>query len=261
MKLSSEKISNIYNNLRKEDIKHFQTNYFLTPIAEGTDCYYNEKAIIFLQPDRDIFRLYYAFLELEYFEKLMQQLPLDKKISLEIITKGELDVALYDCVNKYIPYETTFERMRAKCDDILTSKIYDHNEIQFATKEDVDVVYDALYSVFFYHTSHLPNKKDLLDLINNQQVLCVKDDNKLASFIVYKPEGMQARFDQFLSIDKNIKNTMKLMDYFVSELKYKNFKTCYLWVDIVKNKPAQLMYKYYKFKSENLKSFVFSKLI
>lgn len=252
---------NKVNELRKKDILNFKTNYFMNKINNNALYLENDNAIICLTQDRDIYRLYFAFINLFDFENILKQLPFDKKISLEIITKGELDIALYDCVDKYIPYETTFNRMRAKCDEILNSRMYNHNEIQFATREDVNAIYDALNAVFFHHTSHLPNKKELLDLINNELVLCVKNDNKLASFIVYKPEGMQARFDQFLSIDKNIKNTMMLMDYFVSELKDKKFKTCYLWVDIVNNKPAQLMYKYYKFKSENLNSFVFSKLI
>lgn len=252
---------NKVNELRKKDILNFKTNYFMNKINNNALYLENDNAIICLTQDRDIYRLYFAFINLFDFENILKQLPFDKKISLEIITKGELDIALYDCVNKYIPYETTFNRMRAKCDEILISRIYNHNEIQYATREDINIIYDALNTVFFHHTSHLPNKNELLDLINNKQVLCVKNDHKLASFIVYKPEGMQARFDQFLSIDKNIKNTMTLMDYFVSELKYKKFKTCYLWVDIVKNKSAQLMYRYYKFKSENLKSFVFSKFI
>lgn len=252
---------NKINELRKKDILNFQTNYFMNEISEDAICLENDNAIICLTQDRDIYRLYFAHINLLDFENLLKQLPLNKKVSLEIITKGELDVNLSNCVNKYIPYETTFERMRAKCDEILISRIYNHNEIQFATREDINIIYDSLNTVFFHHTSHLPTQNELLDLINNKQVLCVKNNNKLASFIVYKPEGIQARFDQFLSIDKNIKNTMMLMDYFVSELKYKKFKTCYLWVDIVKNKPAQLMYKYYKFKSENLKSFVFSKFI
>lgn len=249
------------NELRKKGIQNFQTNYFMNELDDSAIIFENDNAIICLSKDRDIYRLYFAYINLLDFENLLKQLSLNKKVSLEIIAKGELDINLYDCVNKYIPYETTFERMRAKCDEILISRIYNHNEIQYATREDINIIYDVLNTVFSHHTSHLPNKNELLDLINNKQVLCVKNDYKLASFIVYKPEGMQARFDQFLSIDKNIKNTMMLMDYFVSELKYKKFKTCYLWVDIVKNKSAQLMYRYYKFKSENLKSFVFSKFI
>ena len=175
---------NKVNELRKKDILNFQTNYFMNEIREDAICLENDNAIICLSKDRDIYRLYFAYINLLDFENLLKQLTLNKKVSLEIIAKGELDINLYDCVNKYIPYETTFERMRAKCDEILISRIYNHNEIQYATREDINIIYDALNNVFFHHTSHLPNKNELLDLINNKQVLCVKNDHKLASFIV-----------------------------------------------------------------------------
>ena len=143
---------NKVNALRKKDILNFKTNYFMNKINNNALYLENDNAIICLTQDRDIYRLYFAFINLFDFENILKQLPFDKKISLEIITKGELDIALYDCVNKYIPYETTFNRMRAKCDEILNSRMYNHNEIQFATREDVNVIYDALNAVFFHHT-------------------------------------------------------------------------------------------------------------
>lgn len=110
---------NKVNELRKKDILNFKTNYFMNKINNNALYLENDNAIICLTQDRDIYRLYFAFINLFDFENILKQLPFDKKISLEIITKGELDIALYDCVNKYIPYETTFNRMRAKCDECI----------------------------------------------------------------------------------------------------------------------------------------------
>lgn len=245
------------NDLRKADIQNFQTNYFLNKLNDEIECFENDDAIIVLTKDKSIFRLYFAFINLHNFEKLLMLIPQDIKVSLELITKKEIDENLYNCINKYLIHETIYERMRAECTSIKKSKLHTEKEIEYATKNDVQIISDKLNEKFNHHTSHLPDEQDLSELIKNKQIICVKNNNELAGIIIYKFEGNQIRFDQFLSFNNNTQDTLKLWDYFVSKLLLLNAKTCYLWVDTIYNKRALAFYKYYGYKYDNKKSYIF----
>ena len=67
------------NELRKKGIQNFQTNYFMNELDDSAIIFENENAIICLSKDRDIYRLYFAFINLLDFENLLKQLPFDKK--------------------------------------------------------------------------------------------------------------------------------------------------------------------------------------
>lgn len=258
-KIKSALIKEKFSQLRKLDIKNFNTNYFLNPLDD--DIYYleNEKAVLCLQPDKEIYRAYFAYISIEDFEQLLQQLPKDKAISLEVLSKQELPEKLYNIFTKYLEYDTTYERMKCAISKIKKTKSYSEDEIEYANIDDIDTIYNGLYNTFDYHASHLPDKANLHNLITNKQIIVVRNTNKeLASFAIYKPEGRQtAIFDQFLSFDRISANTIKLWDCFFSELMRLNYVYCYLWVDIIYNQHASNFYKYFGFNSDSLKNYIF----
>ena len=59
---------NKVNELRKKDILNFKTNYFMNKINNNALYLENDNAIICLTQDRDIYRLYFAFINLFDFE-------------------------------------------------------------------------------------------------------------------------------------------------------------------------------------------------
>lgn len=251
-------IKNKINELRKKDSINFFTNYFLTPLDDEIFCVHNENAIVFLQIDRENFRLFFAYINEKSLNELLKFLPKNKEVSLEIISKKDIPGSLNNIVTKYLEYETTFERMKCLVGNIKKTKLYLEDEIEFAKNNEIDIIYDKLYKIFNNHTSHLPDKEELQALVLNKQILVVRNtDSSLSAIVIYKKEGKQARFDQFLSFDNNMANTLKLWDYFASELIRLNFISCYLWVDIIYNKSAYIFYKYFGYVSDGLKNYVF----
>ena len=63
---------NKVNELRKKDILNFKTNYFMNKINNNALYLENDNAIICLTQDRDIYRLYFAFINLFDFENILK---------------------------------------------------------------------------------------------------------------------------------------------------------------------------------------------
>ena len=255
--LKKEDVIDKINTLRKKDIKNFQTNYFINELDEEIQCFKNNNAIIFLQPDRDIYRLYFAFIEMSDFEELLKKLPLDIKISLEILTKKEIDNYLSECIKKYLHFDTMFERYRCKCEKLRIFQKIEVNQILYAEKKDLAEVNKLLEETFNYYSSHLPSLKELKKLIDNKMVIIEKDKNKISSVVVYKTVGENINFDQLVNLNNEPLKMMHVLDSFYSKIKFKEYNEVFLWIDTIYNKNVIKLHKLYGYKSDLLKDYYF----
>lgn len=249
---------NKVNELRKKDILNFQTNYFMNEIREDAICLENDNAIICLSKDRDIYRLYFAYINLLDFENLLKQLPINIKISLEFITKKEIDSDLYNCINKYLPFDTVFERFRCKVDKLKIFKKWELNQIEYAGINDIEFILKTLEKTFNYYSSHLPTINQLKDLQGNNNIIVVKNNNKtIASFLIIKPNSKSINFDQLVGLDKNPLNLMKVIDSLNIKLKKEGYNEIFLWIDVLYNKDVIKLHKLYGYKPDNTKDYYF----
>ena len=245
----AEKIKNI----RTVDIKNFLTNCFFTDFTNACYISDNDKALIFLLKDRDIYRLYFACNDLSALSCLLDTLPSDLKISFEYITKFDMPENLHNLITKYFIFDTEYQRMRVKCTDLRQFKKYSANEIETANEDDIQYICEVLNKTFNHYSSHLPSIEELYDLQKNKQVLVTRNDKSLiTSFMLFKLNGKSSNFDQLVSIDHNALNTMKLLDYYNSVIKLKNINDSFLWVDVINNKPVVKMHKLFGYNFDGL---------
>ena len=243
--------------LRKSDVKNFQTNYFLTPVEDECFVLENEKAIVFLSLDRDIYRCYFAYVNLNSFINLLSVLPEGKKICLEYITRSDIPQVLFDAINTYLPYETTFIRSRCDIQKLRVLKKCKEDEIEFAEFDDISVIENLLEAAFNHYSSHLPDNCELKSLIENKQVIVTKSLGEITSFIIYKVNQNNVNFDQWISIKKDPQNSMLIINNFYSLLQSQNYRQVYIWVDIKNNKGVQKFHEFYGYKPDGLQDVFF----
>lgn len=256
--IAAEQIKTYISELRKQDIKNFNTNYFLNDLNEQIQYLKNDTSVLFLQPDRDIFRLYFAYTNINDFEKLLGLLPNNIKISLEILTKKEIDKNLYECINKYLQFDTVFERYRCKCKDLKIFQKIEKNKITYAKIKDIKEIGHLLNSTFNYYSSHLPSTEELEYLINNKTVIIEKNNNdKINTVIIFKKKGKNINFDQLINTDNQPLKMMHALDSLYSIIKEDEYNEIFLWVDTIYNKDVIKLHKLYKYKSDLLKDYYF----
>lgn len=255
--IKSAEIQVKITELKKKNSNSFSSNYFLNPLNDEIQILENENAILFLTKDKDIYRTYFAYNDLNSFENLLLKLPKDIKISLEILSKKEVEKELFDCLNKYLLFETAYERYRCKCTNLRIFQKININNIQTAKEEDLEQIDLLLNETFNHHTSHLPTKEELMKLINNQNIIISKTDDKITSLIVYKKVGNNINFDQLINKDNQPLKMMYILDCLYSILKEQEYNEVFLWVDTLYNKDVVKLHKLYGYKSDLLKDYYF----
>lgn len=257
-KLSSCMIKDKISELKKQKPANFSTNYFFNVLSQEVICFDSNSAFIFLSLDKNIYRLYYCYTNIEEFSELLSQVPTDLNICVEHLTKTEISQNLFNIINHYFKYETTYERMRVNCQNLRQFKKYSHDDIEKAKTEEITYIFNVLNDTFNYYSSHFPDIEELKSLQNKGNIFVVRnEDNEIACFLIFKITGKSSNFDQLVSIDHNAMNTMKLLDYYNSFIKGNQLLDSYLWVDTVYNKPVVKMHKLFGYQFDGLKDYFF----
>lgn len=248
--VNSQYFTEKINNLRKSDIQNFQTNYFLNKLDDEIECFENENAIIILQPEKNFFKIFFAFCDINSFDKILSQLP-QKEIYLEIISKIEIENNLKEIINKYFAYQTTYQKLYKKLK--INNKLKTQKFIV-----DSSEIYNKIYTTFDVRFEHLMNKKSLINLINKNQVITVYKDNELKAFLIYKVQGSKAYLNHIVNYgDKE--NLIELWKLFYQELNNRQITYLDLWYN-KQNKKAENMYNIEQFHPLNMYNFCYKKL-
>lgn len=245
----SDKINNKINTLRKTSITNFQTNYFLTPIDNNCIIFENHEAIVFLSKEKNFFKLFYAFVDLNSFEALLNQLP-QKEIYLEIVSKVPPQNEFKEILNKYFEYKTTYSKLYKKL-EVIETKVAEKSKI------DIDLLFEKLYSTFNIYFEHLMSKNDLIELARQNKIITIYEKYELKSFLIYKVQGTKAYLNQIANYGSK-GNLIELWGKFYHALNYDGIKYLDLWYD-TQNKKAENMYNIEQFQPLNIFNYCYKK--
>lgn len=233
--------------MRRLNIKSFQTNYFNITIDSDCICYSNENAIIFLNQEKDFYKLYYAYIDSVDFEQLLKQLP-SLNIYLEIISKNELPKEQKVIIKKYFNYCTTYQKLYKKL-------VVNNAKILPKCRIDIDLIYQKIYSTFNIYFEHLLDKDELKQMAGTGKILTIYENNELKSFLIYKITGKKAYLNHIANYASK-ENLINLWKIFYQVLNCKKIEYLDLWYDI-NNKKAENMYKIEKFQPLKMYNFVY----
>ena len=236
--------------LRKSDVKNFQTNYFLTPVEDDCFVLENGKAIVFLSLEKDFYKLFYAFINLDEWGRLLSRLP-SKNIYLEIIAKKMLPADFQSVLDKYFEYKTTYQKLYKKLEN---SEVWSDTQYQV----DVNLVFDKIYSTFDVYFEHLMSKQELKNLADENKVLTVYENGEMKSFLIYKTQGSKAYLNHIANYGSK-ENLIALWKMFYQELNNRGIKYLDLWYNM-QNKKAENMYHIENFQPLGLYNFCYKKI-
>ena len=127
-------IQNKINSLRNDNIQNFYTNYFMNDIEKDVEIFENNDAILFINPEKDFYKLFFAYSDINSFMELLHKLP-NKKIYLEIISKTEPQDDFINAIKPYFEYKTTYQKLYKKLE-------VSENKVFPKCKTDIDLIFD-----------------------------------------------------------------------------------------------------------------------
>lgn len=244
--LINEKI----NVLRKTSVERFQSNYFLTPISEDCITFENNEAIVFLSKEKHFYKLFYAFIDIKSFEKLLEKLP-QAEIYLEIISKTSLTEELKVVLEKYFEYKTTYQKLYKKLEVI-------EPRIPVKSNIDIGLIFEKLYSTFNIYFEHLMEKDELAQLAQDNKVITIYEKDEMKAFLIYKVQGTKAYLNQIANYGSK-KNLIELWHLFYQALNNDGIKYLDLWYD-KQNKKAENMYNIERFQPLDMFNYCYKKI-
>lgn len=254
-KVSKYTALNKFNQIKQKS-NIFVFNYYFYELKNFVYLLSNDKAAIILNHDRNLYRLYFCCSELVEFEKLLIQLPKDKKICLEYLSKEYMDEALFQCISKYLNFDSIFERSRCNICDLKVDETIEFSS-SFAELSDLKSIEISLNNTFSHFYAHFPKRSELKSLVQNNQVIVQKNDKTIDSFIIYKINKNNINFDQWVNISGSPFQSVRLINDFYSIIKRGYYNYIYNWVDINHNISVQKFHSFYGFKKDGLRDYYF----
>lgn len=246
-KIKSSIIFDKINTIKKSNPSEFKTNYFFNQLDEEILCLDNDNAIIFLQPEYDFFRLYFAYVDTESLDCLFDCLK-NNDIYLEIITKTKPNEELNKIILKHFSFETLYQKMFKKLK--ITEEKTSINDLI-----NVDEIYEKIFSTFNIHYDHFMSKEELKELADSKQILTIYENNELKSFLIFKTKGSSAYLNHIANYGSK-QNLIALWEKFYQVLNNNRINYLDLWYDTA-NKKAFNMYNIENFKNFPLKNYIY----
>lgn len=249
-KTTSQELSAKINLLRQNNAKAFQTNYFT--FVDDIDIWLaeNDNALAFLIKEKDFYKLFYAFVSIDDFEKLLNALP-DFEIYLEIVSRQNPETELERVLKKFFEYKTTYQKLYKKLEPA-------EPLVNTACLCDLGLIFDKLYTTFNVYFEHLMSKDDLQKLIDDNKVITIYEGSELKSFLIYKTQGTKAYLNHIANYGSK-ENLIDLWKQFYRHLNNDGIKYLDLWYDM-QNKKAENMYGIEKFRPVGMFNFCYKKI-
>lgn len=251
-KIKSSIILDKINSIKKSNPSEFKTNYFFNQLDEEVLYLENDCALVFLQPETDFYRLYFATSDLNKLDVIFKALPAKTDICLNYICKKKIDDDLAQIILNYFYLFVKHERLR-------TNKIRNKGVVvKHAEINDLDSIYSSLNTNFNKYSDFLPTKEKLKCSIENKTVVVNKQDNKVLGYIIYNVSGVTADFNYLYNNSSNILDAINLTNSFYTDIFNRGIKNVFLWVDEknVKVKKAHLKSGYL---GDNTFNYIFRK--
>lgn len=255
-KITLQCIMTKINSIKLIDCFNFYTNYFFNKLDDEVYYYENEKAIIFLQPESDFYHLYFACTNLDYLEKLFEQIDLKADIAVEIICKNKIDDFLFKSLSKYFEYQTTYNRTKLYN---LRERPY-KKEPLFATENDVEFIHNQLRAEFNKYFDHFPSRETLIEYIKNNWVIVKKDENNnILAYIIFTIANKSCHFNYMKNLTSDSFILISLIDQFYNKIIKLDVNNVYLWVDMDNNSRVRKLHEFYGHKFDGTLNVTFLK--
>lgn len=221
-KTKKKLLSNYYKNYQGSDVEF--------------DVWKGLETIVFCVQEEKVYRCFFATTDVVELNGLLSELP--SQTIIDYVTKEETNTfpwkesgfehftTLVRCTNA----DLSKERPKTKRERFL-EQFYDDSCGEFATKDDLNDIYELLYRVFDYRVSRLPSKNELAEMIEKNWVLLYREETIIA-FLIYQIEGKKYYGYQIYNegtADITYNLERKAMKY--AQQQY-GVKSSYAWVEV-----------------------------
>lgn len=252
--------------LKKQYPKYFTNNFLnyseLQSLSkkENVELLYNEEAIVILDNDNNVNRVYFILSSLENTNMLSK-----------LLESGNLDKPyVIDCLGKEAVLENlkgTFERIGIKLytrmnrwKAVELQNLYDIKSvdvISIAEENDVDDIERLLKISLDILVAHLPTKEEIKSLINNECIFCKKRDKQIISIICLKKLLGDNLYIYEYAVDKKYRGKglgKEIVNYALCIYKDKKMYTSWIGDN---NKYGENIHENFGFQKEGLKDYIF----
>lgn len=157
---------------------------------------YGGNTVVLWDDDDGVFRGYFYSSNEAELIKMLGYLPKDCVVEIVTRTGDEYgDIMLqaglvFHCEMHRFVSDVSEEAKKVRRErDAMMSDIYCPERVRAATEVDSDTVYDKLHEIFNPKESHLPNKRQLLELIEKKWVSLYFEENELKALHIFKVEA------------------------------------------------------------------------
>lgn len=262
--ISSEQVNSFVAEIR--NMRHgYVTNFFWDNqkhpywVAESTLSYQKTEGCYLLMHQNEIFNnIYYIATNMEEVANAIQKIQLENDSIIEVIIKNdgrrELEALkgvgfnIYKCLFRMSHIGFLADENWGKYEDVVHASI-----------ADCQLVYNALQRDFDPRSEQLPSIQEVKDYAQRNQLLIIKDGDKLCGFIIFEISGTTSWYLRYWYTSPEYRNQKVGTRLLKTALMIgKGTKRQQLWV-ISENDNAIMRYKHYGFQKEPIYDYVMIK--
>lgn len=244
--------------------KGFVTNFYWDPnkhpywIADGSFEYDQYDGCVLMVHSQEKFtNLFYIASDFGIIAERLQTLQLKTPVMTDLVCKGEGDKELK--AFKSMGFETYQSLYRMTHVGQLAGNDWVKDpRVKYGEEVDVTLVYEALQRDFDPLAEQLPSIKEIDDFKNRNQLLVIKDGQKLCGFLIFELSG-QTWYLRYWYTSPDYRNQGVGSGLLKTSLIYGiDSKRQMFWV-IADNTNAIVRYEHYGFTRENMNDYVMIK--
>lgn len=191
------KMSEIRRNCRTNGHRKIYNNYY-NNCDQDEEIYvvYGENTVVLWDDDDGVTRGYFHSSDEAELIKMLRYLPQDSVVDIITRTRDEYgDIMsqaglVFHCeMHRFVSDVSEEAQQLWRERDAMVADIYCPERVRAATAGDLDMVYGKLHEIFDPKEAHLPNKKQLLELIEKKWVSLYFEGNELKALHIFKVEA------------------------------------------------------------------------
>lgn len=217
-----------------QDSSSFVTNYYRSPLPEELLYCENDKAVIFLCPEFNHYKLYFASISQDALEELFATIKIPE-IYMEIISQKGLTGEEICFYLKYFEFKNLYLKMGKKLE---TNEC--NHQPQYSNP--IPDIFNSLNLTFDKVYDHLPAMKELERLNEKGYIVSINEDIELKGFAVFNITGSGLATLNFIANYGTKQHLIELWRKFYGILNYFNISHLSLWCN-AGNRKALNMYK------------------
>ncbi len=208
-----------------------------------------ENAFFLVENKGQLYNLYYLSDTMDWLQSLSVLKEQYSQMVISIVGKHLQEIETIFSENRYFAYKT-YQRLRC------TDKLIDFANANYCDMTDKEALRQMMDNTFDVFSDHIPLDEELESFIANRQIICVRDNDLVAGFVIFEDKG-KTSYIRMVCVDKGyqgkgIANELMKM-YFYTHAEFSSFT---LWYD-VKNERARSLYKKWNYEDEQLYNLIY----